>query len=101
MTVVSMAEWRTAEQVQADEELAAAVMKVLAAYDDKDVDPNVWALTDYVVISARAGITDEKALNTRYAYSLSSGSIPWHSMMGLMDWGRMAMEQDMSGDTDG
>jgi hypothetical protein len=93
-----MAEWRTQAQIEADEALHAAIIQAEIAYEDGDnVDPNDWAITEYIVITARAGISNEKAQNTRYNYMLSQGSIPWHNMMGLMDWAYIAMKETMAG----
>lgn len=92
-----MAEWRTEAQIAADDELARAIGAVLTAYDEEDVNPNEWAVTDYVVVVARAGLSMEKAQNTRYDYLLANGSIPWHHMMGLMDWAQLSMRDGMRG----
>jgi hypothetical protein len=91
-----MAEWRTQDQIDADEALHVAIAAVQKAYSDDPETYDKFMLTDYVVISARVGITDDKAQNTSYDYALANGSIPWHVMMGLMDWGYMAMKDAMT-----
>lgn len=90
-----MAEWRTQEQIDADEALHQAVARVLVAYDEDDGTRSKFMLTDYVVITASVGMTDDKAQNTTYDYVLANGSVPWHVMMGLMDWGYMTMKDTM------
>lgn len=92
-----MAEWRTQDQIDADQRLHEAIAGVLKAYSDTPDEHAKFMLSDYVVASARVGITDDKAHSTLYDYSLANGSIPWHTMMGLMDWGYMAMREDMKG----
>jgi hypothetical protein len=92
-----VSEWRTQEQIEADELLHVAIAGVLMAYsDDPDTDEQ-FMLTEYIVISARVGMTPVKAQSTRYDYTLANGSIPWHNMMGLMDWARMVMKDVMEG----
>lgn len=92
-----MAEWRTQEQVEADEALHAAITRNILAYSTDPTTDAKYMLTDYVVISARAGITDDKAQSTYYDYQLANGSIPWHVMMGLMDWAYLKMKAQMAG----
>src|ERR1041385_1419308 len=75
-----MGEWRTQEQIDADQEMHKALMRVLAAYSNDPENHAKFMLTEFLVISARVGITDDKAQNTFYDYTLSNGSIPWHSM---------------------
>lgn len=92
-----MSEWRTAEQVEADEELGRAISKVLAAYSDDPAESDKFLLNEYIVITARVGITDDRAQHTKYDYMLANGSIPWHNMMGLMAWADGAMSEVMTG----
>jgi hypothetical protein len=90
-----MAEWRTAEQVTADEALHRAITDVLRAYTDDPESHDKFMLSEYIVVTARVGMTDDKAQNTLYDYQLSNGSLPWHNMMGLIDWARMTMVEQM------
>lgn len=92
-----MPEWRTAEQVEADEKLHTAIEAVLRAYSEDPENHAKWFLTEYIVITARSGIADDNAEHTTYDYSLARGSIPWHNMMGLMRWAQMSMEDKMHG----
>lgn len=92
-----MAEWRTQEQIDADQNLHSAITRVLAAYSDDPERHAKFMLTDYVVITARVGMTDDTVDTTSYDYQLSNGSIPWHVMMGLMDWGFLTMKDGMRG----
>lgn len=96
-----MPEWRTQQQIDADEQMHRAVIAVQNAYGNDPEIETKFILTEYIVISARVGITDDKVQNTFYDYALSNGSIPWHSMMGLMDWAYMAMKDAMTNSEDG
>lgn len=95
-----MTEWRTEEQIKADDALARAIADNLRAYSDDPEDHNKFMLTEYVVISARVGITDEKAQHTKYDYTLSNGSIPWHNMLGLISWAKRTMLANLEGGED-
>lgn len=93
-----MAEWRTQEQVDADEALHKAIHDVLRVYSTNTPEEFAkFMLADYVVITSSVGITDDKANSTTYDYSLSRGSIPWHTMMGLMGWADLTMREQMKG----
>lgn len=95
-----MTEWRTEEQIKADDALARAIADNLRAYSDDPEEHDKFMLTEYIVITARVGITDEKAQHTKYDYSLANGSIPWHNMLGLMTWAKQRMLADLKGDED-
>lgn len=90
-----MPEWRTQAQIDADEKLHEAIEGVLLAYSEDPEDHGKWFLTEYVVITARSGIGEDNADHTTYDYSLARGSIPWHSMMGLMNWALLSMKSKM------
>lgn len=92
-----MSEWRTQEQIEADELLHVAIAGALLAYSQDPDTEAKFMLTEYVVISARVGMTEDKSHSTKYDYTLANGSIPWHNMMGLMDWARITMVEDMAG----
>lgn len=79
-------EWRTAAQIEADQNLHKAVADVLAAYSDEPEIHHEFMLTDYMVLSVRSGMTEEKAGHTHYEYSFSNGSLPAHVGLGLVKW---------------
>jgi len=90
-----MSDWRTQAQVDADQALHAALCQVLDAYSDGSEEDKGFMLTEYVIITARSGITDDNAQRVQYGYTFSNGSVPWHSVMGLLDWARLALREQM------
>jgi hypothetical protein len=92
-----MSEWRTQAQIEADDQLSRAIGAALAAYSDDPEEASKFLLSEYIVITARAGISDDKAQHTKYDYCLANGSIPWHNMMGLMAWAKQTMMEQMAG----
>jgi hypothetical protein len=92
-----MSEWRTTAQIEADEQLQRAIANNLLAYSDDPESHQEFMLSDYVVITSRVGMSDRKADSTQYDYMLANGSIPWHTMMGLMDWAYLSMKDGMRG----
>lgn len=93
-----MAEWRTKDQIEADGALSIAIARVLSAYsDDPEGEAAKFMLTEYIVITARVGMSDDRGDHTKYDYQLANGSIPWHNMIGLMAWAKMAMMDQMRG----
>lgn len=97
-----MSEWRTPAQIDADNRLQSAIADMLLAYSEDDEKSKDFMLTEYIVITARVGITDERSQHVKYDYSLSNGSIPWHNMIGLMKWAEKTMMAVMEGsDLDG
>lgn len=95
-----MSEWRTTNQVAADEALQRAIEVVLEAYARAEEVPSPLegrAIGEFIVIAALPGITEELSQTTAYEYILANGSIPWHNMAGLMRWAQMKMDQVMQG----
>lgn len=92
-----MSEWRTAEQIEADEALNASVARVIEAYKQTDSDGLEGRVVgEFIVIAALPGFTDELAESTSYHYLFSNGSMPWHHANGLMHWARHRMDRDMA-----
>lgn len=95
-----MSEWRTHDQVAADEALQRAIEGALTAYAAAEDVPSSLegrAVGEYIVVVALPGITEELSQTTAYEYVLANGSIPWHNMAGLMRWAQMKMDQVMQG----
>lgn len=93
-----MAEWRTQEQINADEELSRALARVLKAYSDNPEEHDKFMLNEYVIVSTRVGMTDETSDRTQYDYTFSNGSVPWHNAIGMLAWAKMTLEDTMRGE---
>lgn len=80
---------RTPEQKQADEELTAAIEKVMAAYEM----PLEGVLSGYVVFTAHQGFEDDGYGNTRIQWLCKDDEMPWHHIYGLIDMGRFVIDE--------
>jgi hypothetical protein len=90
-----VSEWRTKEQIEADGALSIAVARALHAYSDDPAEAEKFMLTEYVVVTARAGLSEDRGSHTKYDYMLANGSMPWHNMIGLVNWANMTMVDQM------
>lgn len=76
-----MADERNAEQIEADEQLQAALEKASRAYGHIE---DGWAIGDYVICMEYTGFSDETVGRERYAYILPHDFLPTHRLIGLL-----------------
>jgi hypothetical protein len=86
---------RTPAQIAADNELEAAIAKVLEV---NEMLGEGTALGDFVVLCALPYFTEEKAGTTEYAYIMPGDGMPWHQALGLMDTHRILMTKEIHDD---
>lgn len=72
---------RTPEQIEADDELSAALAKACAAYGH--LEPG-WAIGDWVISLEYVAYGDGLEGRERYGYVLPSDYLPTHRIKGLL-----------------
>lgn len=72
---------RTPEQIEADEALQKAITECYRAYgtDDNSV------ITDYVVMSASYGVSEDGESFYTYQYLVRDCDMPWYRILGLIE----------------
>lgn len=78
----------TPEQQKADAELEAAIISSMRAYG-LDVDR---MLTDWVVLCASQGVSDEEEGTTSYQYLTPGRYVTWHRLLGLIESVRLIIK---------
>lgn len=73
---------RTPDQVAADDALAAAIDRVLQAYDDG----YPWILTEYDVVTAQHRYDDDGEGLTAVGALFRDSDVPTHRALGLLDY---------------
>jgi hypothetical protein len=90
---------RSDEQKAADEALTAAIQQVRTAYYPDEGDPGI--LTDYYVMSAWQGWSEEGEGFTSMMSTPRDGDLPLYRILGLLDYGLAAAEGDVMGIPEG
>lgn len=85
---------RTEEEAEADEALASAIKKVIDVYQG---DSN-YLMSDYMVICVQSRIDEDGEPETAYNYLYSSGSMPSHTILGLLDIARGRIQANANSD---
>ena len=74
---------RTPEQVEADDNLTAAIEQCMRAHADED---HPFVLTEYVVLTAHQGFDDDGDGVTAVGVLYRDGDVPTHRALGLMEY---------------
>jgi len=77
---------RTEAQREADDKLSEAIQNVLNAYQDEA--EHQYFMSDYLVICAQSRIDEDGDSETAYNYLYRNGSLPTHTILGLLDIAR-------------
>lgn len=87
---------RTAEQIEADKALTAAIERALLAYAD---DGTAWVATEYVVVTSQQRFDDDgeslTAVGTLYR---DGGEVPIHRALGLIEYAATRMRKHIAED---
>jgi hypothetical protein len=91
---------RTAEQVAADDALTAALQNVFRAYADEGEDPDLYLLTDYVVVSAGTRFDDAGTSWSRVSMTYRDSDVPAYRAMGLLSFALARCQAYVQSDED-
>lgn len=80
----TMADDRTTEQREADEQLREAVRAVAHAYADDETGG--WVVTEYVLVYSQQGWDDEGDQCTAVGTAVEGDATPIHRLLGLVEY---------------
>lgn len=83
---------RTAEQIEADENLTRAIEQCVNAYGFADD----YIITDYMVIAAQVRLDVDGDSETAYSYLYRDSDMPYHRILGLLEVARTRAKFNMN-----
>lgn len=83
---------RTPDQIEADDNLRAAIEAVLVAYD---ITSDGRVMMEYLVLTAAQRIEPTGETTTKYDYLMPDEGRPWHTIMGLIRTHLILLEAEM------
>ncbi|MEU0081380.1 hypothetical protein ABZY58_26060 [Micromonospora tulbaghiae] len=87
---------RTPEQVAADEALTAAIEQALLAYGDSQA----YVLTEYVVVTSQQRFDEEGNSITAIGFINRDGDVPYHRILGLLEYAATRTRKHIATDED-